>query len=113
MRDYIGVQDLAKAHILALKQCEEMNPDKPFDAFNVGTGKGNSVREVILAVEQVLKKEVPYTVVGRRAGDPETLVANSTKLQRELGWKPSMTLEENIENAARFFRNHPNGYRGK
>jgi UDP-glucose 4-epimerase len=112
VRDYIGVQDLADAHIRALSRCEEMGPEKRFDAFNVGTGEGTSVMEVINTVEKVLGKKVPYKVVGRRAGDPETLVANSKKLQRELGWKASMTLEKNIENAARFFRNHPNGYRG-
>jgi UDP-glucose 4-epimerase len=110
VRDYIGVQDLADAHIRALTQCEKMTPDKPFDAFNVGTGIGNSVMEVIQAVERVLERPVPYYVVGRRAGDPETLVANSNKLREELGWEPTMTLEQNIENAARFFTEHPNGY---
>jgi UDP-glucose-4-epimerase GalE len=85
IRDYIHVSDLAEAHIRALDHL--MNGGHS-DAYNAGTGAGLSVREVLRAVEQVTGRKVPHVIGPRRAGDPPVLVANSDRLQRELGWKP-------------------------
>jgi len=85
IRDYIHVTDLAQAHILAL---EALAGGAASNKFNVGTGFGFSVREVIQAVENVTGKKVPYKVGPRREGDPPALVADSTKLRSTLGWSP-------------------------
>jgi UDP-glucose-4-epimerase GalE len=85
IRDYIHVLDLAEAHVVAL---ESLLAGGPSDQFNVGTGAGHSVREVVAMVEEVTQKKVPYVIGPRREGDPPALVADSGKLQRTLGWKP-------------------------
>jgi UDP-glucose 4-epimerase len=85
IRDYIHVLDLAEAHIAAL---ESLLAGGPADHFNVGTGAGHSIREVIATVEEVTGKKAPYVIGPRREGDPPALVADSGKLQRTLGWKP-------------------------
>jgi UDP-glucose-4-epimerase GalE len=85
IRDYIHVADLAEAHLLAL---EKLLAGGASDAFNVGTGTGHSVLEVMRAVEEVTGRTVPYEIGPRRAGDAPVLVANSDKLKRALGWKP-------------------------
>jgi UDP-glucose-4-epimerase GalE len=85
IRDYIHVNDLAQAHILAV---ESLLAGGRSDAFNVGTGSGYSVREVVSAVEDVTGKKVPYVVGPRREGDPAELVADSTKLRHTLNWTP-------------------------
>ena len=85
IRDYIHVSDLAEAHILAVESL--MNGGRS-DQFNVGTGTGRSVREVIEAVEEVTGGKVPYTIGPRRPGDPPELVADSRKLRNTLGWSP-------------------------
>lgn len=83
IRDYIHVSDLADAHVLAI---EHLLDGGASDAFNVGTGHGHSVREVLNAVEKVTGKSVPHTIGPRREGDPPSLVADSRKLQKALGW---------------------------
>jgi UDP-glucose 4-epimerase len=88
IRDYIHVSDLAGAHIVAL---ESLLAGGPSGAFNVGTGNGQSVLEVLRAVEEVTGRKVPHTIGPRRAGDPPSLVAESTKLRRTLGWEPRYT----------------------
>jgi UDP-glucose 4-epimerase len=85
IRDYIHVADLASAHIRALDYLIEGGNS---DAFNVGTGTGLTVMEVLRAVEQVTGSKVPYRIGPRREGDPPALVASSDKLRRTLGWKP-------------------------
>jgi UDP-glucose 4-epimerase len=85
IRDYVHVTDLAEAHVLAL---ENLLAGGASDAFNVGTGAGHSVMEVLRAVEEVTGRTVPYEMGPRRAGDAPALVANSDKLKRALGWKP-------------------------
>lgn len=86
IRDYIHVMDLAEAHIKAV---EYLLADGKSDVFNVGTGSGHSVKEVVTAVEQVAGKNVPFSFGRRREGDPPSLVADSRKLQKTLGWTPS------------------------
>jgi UDP-glucose-4-epimerase GalE len=85
IRDYIHVTDLAQAHIAAV---ETLCGGSESKKFNVGTGYGFSVKEVLNAVEQVTGKKVPFVMGSRRDGDPPLLVADSTRLRRELGWKP-------------------------
>lgn len=85
IRDYIHVSDLAEAHILAL---EYLLNGGASEVFNVGTGSGQSVKQVLTAVERVTGKKVPFEMGPRREGDPPSLVADSTKLQTKLGWKP-------------------------
>jgi UDP-glucose 4-epimerase len=100
IRDYIHVTDLAQAHILSV---EALMAGAPSDKFNVGTGSGYSVREVLQAVEQVTGKKVPYKVGPRREGDPPELVADSSKLKSTLGWSPKYSeLETIVQHAWQF-----------
>ncbi|HEX4278151.1 MAG TPA: UDP-glucose 4-epimerase GalE [Bryobacteraceae bacterium] len=85
IRDYIHVTDLAQAHVAAVEALSDGGPSRK---YNVGTGSGYSVKEVLGAVEKVTGKPVPYVMGPRREGDPPALVADSTRLQSELGWKP-------------------------
>jgi UDP-glucose 4-epimerase len=107
IRDYIHVEDLAEAHLLAL---EAIEPGKG-RAYNVGLGKGSSVREVIRAVEDVSGKKIAVKEAPRRAGDPPVLVAAPDKIRRELGWVPKhATLRSIVETAWNWHRTHPKGY---
>ncbi len=102
IRDYIHVLDLAQAHILAL---EYLMGGGKSERFNVGTGAGHSVMEMIHAVEEVTGRKVPYTVGARREGDPATLVASSEKLRATLGWTPKYAdLRTIVEHAWAFAR---------
>lgn len=85
IRDYIHVSDLAEAHVQAV---EHLLRGGASDVFNVGTGSGHSVKEVVAAVERVTGKKVPHKVGPRREGDPPVLVADSQKLQSAFGWRP-------------------------
>jgi len=85
IRDYIHVTDLAAAHIRAV---EALGAGSPSRRFNAGTGRGFSVREVLRTVEEVTGKPVPHRIGPRRDGDPAALVADSGRLQREMGWNP-------------------------
>ena len=85
IRDYIHVNDLAEAHILAV---EALLAGGASDQFNVGTGIGHSVLQMIRSVEEVTGRKAPYTVGPRREGDPPALVANADKLRKVLGWQP-------------------------
>ncbi len=86
IRDYIHVSDLAEAHIHAL---EHLLRGGQSEVFNVGTGVGHSVKEVVAAIERVTGKKVPYNIGPRREGDPPSLVADSQKLQTKLSWRPT------------------------
>jgi len=100
IRDYIHVKDLAQAHILAV---EHLLAGGASDQFNVGTGRGHTVMEIIRAVEEVTGKKVPYTIGPRREGDPPALVAGSEKLRTRLGWQPRYTdLRTIVEHAWNF-----------
>jgi len=93
IRDYIHVSDLARAHIVAI---EHLLGGGKSDVFNVGTGAGQSVKQVLAAVEKVTGKKVPHTIGPRREGDPPSLVADSRKLQTALGWRPERADLERI-----------------
>jgi UDP-glucose 4-epimerase len=104
IRDYIHVNDLAQAHILAVQHLMAAGAS---DRFNVGAGTGYSVFEVIRAAEQVTGRKVPFKIGHRREGDPARLVAASGKLQNELGWQPrSSSLLQIVQDAWRFVEKH-------
>lgn len=87
IRDYIHIVDIAAGHLLALKALMA-DTAKPFDIFNIGAGKGVSVKEALAVLAEVAGKPVPHRIVGRRAGDPSHLVASNARATELLGWKP-------------------------
>ena len=95
IRDYIHVNDLAEAHVMGL---EYLNKGES-TAMNLGTGKGNSVHEVVAAVEQITRRKVPTQITPRRAGDPPELVADPVFAEKRLNWKARRSLEEIISTA--------------
>ncbi len=99
VRDYIYVVDLAKAHVLALKRLIDNNNQSNYEVFNVGTGKGSSVLEVIESFERVSGKKLKYKIVDRRAGDIVTAFADTSKANTELGWKSQFTLDQAMKSA--------------
>ncbi len=99
VRDYIYVVDLAKAHVIALKRLLENRNVTNYEVFNVGTGKGSSVLEVIQSFERVSGKKLNYKFVARRAGDITSAYANTTKANDDLGWKSEYTLDEAMKSA--------------
>jgi UDP-glucose 4-epimerase len=107
VRDYIHVDDLAEAHLLAL---EKMAPGVGLK-LNLGTGRGYSVREVIRVAEEVMGRKVPVQEGPRRPGDPPVLVAAADRARRELGWQPRYTeLRPIVETAWNWHRKRPKGY---
>jgi UDP-glucose 4-epimerase len=102
IRDYIHVIDLAKAHVQALHYLEKQSTIPFYDVFNLGTGKGNSVMEVIKTFEKVSKKPLQYTIGPRRSGDVEQVYADVHKSERVLGWKSELSLEEALRDAWRW-----------
>ena len=107
IRDYVHVLDLAQAHLLALEQDGS-------DAFNLGSGMGYSVRQVIDTVRKVSGKEFAVKEESRRPGDPDALIADSTKAKTVLGWKPQYdNLETIVRSAWEWRQVHPNGYGDK
>lgn len=108
IRDYIHVTDLANAHLMALRRMKEGGES---GIFNLGNGKGFSVKEVIEVTRRVTGKEINAEVAPRRAGDPAVLIASSEKALKELKWKPRYnTLDIIIESAWNWHKEHLNGY---
>lgn len=108
VRDYIHVEDLIDAHMLALDYLRAGNPST---AFNLGNGQGFSNREIIEAARRVTGHPIPVSEEGRRPGDPATLIASSQKAMEVLGWKPKYTnVEDIIATAWKWHSTHPNGY---
>jgi UDP-glucose 4-epimerase len=99
VRDYIHVVDLAKAHVIALKRLLNKDNLDKVETFNLGTGTGSSVLEVIQAFEKVSGRKLSYKIVGRREGDITSAYANTDKANTILGWKAESTLEEAMESA--------------
>ena len=107
VRDYIHVEDLGRAHLLAL---EAAGPGE-HSVYNLGNGAGFTVREVVEAARRVTGQSIDAVEAPRRAGDPPMLVASSEKIQADLGWKPEKPeLETMISDAWTWMRDHPNGY---
>jgi UDP-glucose 4-epimerase len=107
VRDYIHVEDLGEAHLLALERLEPGS----HRIFNLGSGDGYTVREVIEAAQRVTGREIPVRHEGRRAGDPPELVAANARARAELGWAPRRGLDEMIADAWEWQQAHPRGYR--
>ena len=99
VRDYIHVVDLAKAHVVALERLLKGNNKSNYEVFNVGTGTGSSVLEVIRSFEKVSGKELNYKIVDRREGDITAAYADTTKANEDLGWKSKSTLDEAMASA--------------
>jgi UDP-glucose 4-epimerase len=111
IRDYVHVMDLAQAHLLALKYLCDGGKS---DFFNLGSGSGASVREVIQTAEKVTGKQIPTVEAGRRPGDPPILIADSEKIMKKLGWRPEYSrLEFVLETAWKWHTSHPLGYSPK
>lgn len=99
IRDYIHVVDLAKAHVIALQRLMNNEHKNNYEVFNVGTGKGSSVLEVIQSFERVSNQKLKYKIADRRAGDVISAYADTTKANQELGWKSELTLDEAVFSA--------------
>jgi UDP-glucose 4-epimerase len=99
VRDYIHVVDLAKAHVVALKRLLGNNNKSNYETFNLGTGKGSSVLEVVQSFERVSGEKLNYKIVGRREGDIISAYADTTKANNELGWKAELTLDDAMRSA--------------
>ncbi|MEE4356139.1 MAG: UDP-glucose 4-epimerase GalE [Desulfococcaceae bacterium] len=109
IRDYIHINDLARAHLLALERLLDGGDSA---AYNLGNGAGYSVKEVIDMAEKVSGKAIPCEIKPRRAGDPPVLIGSAEKAVRELGWKPEFPdLESIMKTAWDWHRTHPEGYR--
>lgn len=106
VRDYIHVVDLAKGHVAALEHLKA-----GADAYNLGTGTGTSVLEVIKAFEAAAGKDIPYEVVPRRPGDVASNYADCSKAARELGWKAAKTVAEACADTWRWQSENPNGFK--
>jgi len=99
VRDYIHVVDLAKAHVIAVKRLLENKNVENYEFFNLGTGNGNTVLEVIESFERVSGKKLNYNIVDRRAGDDAVAYADTTKANEILGWKAESSLDDAIKSA--------------
>ena len=107
VRDYIHVVDLAKGHVKAIEKMEETGG---VQIYNLGTGRGYSVLEVLHAYEKACGKELPYVIRPRRAGDIATCYADPAKAENELGWKAERGIEEMCADSWRWQKNNPDGY---
>ena len=111
VRDYVQIEDLIDAHLLALKHLVTTNKS---DVFNLGTAHGYSNLEILQAARKVTNVEIPYTMGPRRAGDPDSLVADSAKARTILGWEPQHeNAEDMMTSAWKWHQNHPQGYADK
>ncbi|GAB2190461.1 UDP-glucose 4-epimerase GalE [Sessilibacter sp. MAH1] len=108
VRDYIHVVDLAKGHVAALKHL--LASKSGWQVYNLGSGKGISVLEVVTAYENACGKPIPYQILPRRTGDLPEFYANADKARDELGWQVELGLEEMVRDTWRWQSNNPNGY---
>jgi len=108
VRDYIHVDDLARAHMLAL---DATRPGR-HSIYNLGTGDGYTVKEVVDTARRVTGREIPAHEEPRRSGDPAALVAASDRIRDELGWQPEKGLEDMVADAWAWHQAHPSGYEG-
>lgn len=99
IRDYIHVVDLAKAHVLAVERIIKNQQEKPFEIFNLGTGNGFSVLDIINSFEEVTNSKLNYEITDRRSGDVPKLFASIDLVKNKLGWKPSKSLNEMIKSS--------------
>jgi UDP-glucose 4-epimerase len=108
LRDYIHIEDLAEAHLLAL---DALARGHKTGVYNLATGEGTTNKEVVAAVKKVTGKEFTVRETARRAGDPHSLVADSTRFKNEFKWQPKYSdIETIVSSAAKWHKSHPNGY---
>lgn len=107
VRDYIHVVDLAKGHVKALKKLE---PGTGLSLYNLGTGVGYSVLDIVKNFEEATGVKIPYVIAKRRAGDIDTCYSSAAKAEKELGWKAENGIREMCEDSWRWQKNNPNGY---
>ena len=110
VRDYIHVVDLALGHVAAIEKLAKM--DGGAQVYNLGTGEGYSVLQMLHAFEKAVGHEIPYEIVSRRPGDIATCYASTKKAYEELGWKAQRGVEQMCADAWRWQKNNPNGYEG-
>ena len=110
IRDYVHVTDLAVGHIKALEKLESL---QGIEAYNLGTGRGLSVLDMIRAFEQASGRRITYNVTGRRSGDIAVSYANAEKALKELNWKAERTLAQMCESAWKWQINNPNGFKNE
>jgi UDP-glucose 4-epimerase len=108
IRDYVHVCDIASGHILALMHLLSISPK--FLVFNLGTGIGYSVLDMITAVSKASGKEIPYKFCPRRTGDVASVYANYNKAKAVLGWEPKRTLKEMCQDLWKWQHQNPDGY---
>ncbi|KAG5458213.1 MAG: UDP-glucose 4-epimerase [Olpidium bornovanus] len=109
IRDYLHVVDLARGHLAALRKLESL--EKPSClVYNLGTGRGSTVLEMIAAMSKAVGRQIPYKIVGRRPGDVRDLTADPTLANRELNWKAEVTLDQMCADLWRWQSNNPHGY---
>ena len=96
IRDYIHVVDLAKAHVVALQRLLKNRNSNQFETFNIGTGKGSSVLEVVNAFEKITQQKLNYKIVDRRVGDVISVYADTKKANEVLGWKAENSMEDSL-----------------
>ncbi len=99
IRDYIHVVDLAQSHVVALERLINNQNKKVFEIFNIGTGRGSSVMEIVKAFEKVNNIKLNYKIAPRREGDVPAVWADTTKAENELGWKAQLTMEDALKDA--------------
>ena len=107
VRDYIHVVDLAKGHVIAVKHNLK---SKGTNVYNLGTGQGYSVLDLVNAFEKENNIKIPYIIKNRRPGDVATCYADTTKAEKELGWKSEKSIEDMVIDSWRWQKNNPNGY---
>ena len=105
LRDYIYVKDVALAHLVAFEKCKGLH------AYNIGSGSGNMMMDILEAVFTATGKRVPIEDLGERPGDPNRLVADISKIQKALGWKPKVSLAEGMKETVEFYQTHPESLR--
>ena len=107
VRDYIHVVDLAKGHIAALKRLQQKNG---LEVYNLGTGRGYSVLEVVNAFEKASHQQIGFEIVERRAGDVAASYADPSKANKELGWRAVFDIDKMCEDSWRWQSQNPKGY---
>ena len=107
VRDYLHVVDLAAAHVHAV---EKLRSDPGVLTYNLGTGRGSSVLEVLAAFQKATGIEIPYEIVGRRAGDVAAAYADPTKAERELGWRAKLDLDDMCRDGWNWQQKNPSGF---
>src|SRR6476659_7492167 len=108
LRDYIRVEDLAAGHVAALNKLA--GTDEPVSTWNLGTGTGTSVLEMLHAFERAVGRELPYEVVARRAGDIAVSYADPSRANAELGWRAERTIDDMCADTWRWQQQNPTGY---